>query len=146
VFNYMPEPRKQFIKRCVAVGGDTVEVRDGVIYVNGALLDDKPVPGLCAYEDYDEEQDRYETRECLAFDETIDGRSFRIVHGTTPAFLKPQVPPTPLPPGSCWALGDNRDNSHDSRFFGPVPAQNIVGTARFIWWSRGSGRIGLPVR
>jgi signal peptidase I len=142
VFNYMRDPSKQFIKRCIATGGDMVEMREDIPVVNGVPLEDKPVPGPCAYEDYDEQQDRIESRQCLAFEETLDGRTFGIIHDVKRSFTMPKVPPTQIPAGGCWVLGDNRDNSHDSRAFGAVPAENIVGTARLIFWGRGSGRIG----
>jgi signal peptidase I len=146
VFDYMQDPTKQFIKRCIAIGGDTVEMRDNVPVINGVPLVDRPVPGPCTYDDYDEAQDKWEPRDCIAFDETLDGRTFRVLHNADgAAFPRANTPPTSVPRGGCFAVGDNRDNSYDSRMIGPVPAQNIVGIARLIFWSRGSGRIG-PVR
>lgn len=87
-----------FIKRVVAVGGDTVAVHDGLLYVNG-------VP-----------QDEPFIKEHPILDET---------------------PETFIPTGYVWAMGDNRNNSGDSRVFGPVSEDAILGTAFAIYWPLG---------
>jgi signal peptidase I len=111
VFKYPQDPERDFIKRAIALGGDTVEVRGKELSVNG-----KP------------EVNRY------------------VVH------KDPQViPDTPALPASIrnrdyfgpfvvaeefvFCMGDNRDNSYDSRFWGPVPRSYFKGRALFIYWS-----------
>ena len=56
------------------------------------------------------------------------------------------VSPKQVPAGGCFVLGDNRNNSHDSRFVGAVPADNIKGTAHTIRWSGDHARIGQMIR
>jgi signal peptidase I len=105
VFDWPPDPSKQFIKRCVAVGGETVEIRHKQLLVGG--------------------------RE----------RSFPQAHHIDP-FEHPEGsdprdnfrPPT-VPRGQLFMMGDNRDNSLDSRFWGPVDMGLVQGHAMFIYFS-----------
>lgn len=119
VFQYPENPRHDFIKRCIATAGQTVEVRDKVVYVDGQ-------PSAAA--------DRY------------------AVHGDPRVMpCPPNAPPFPgdftlrqcrdnfgpyrVPPGRLFMMGDNRENSHDSRFWGTVPMDYVKGRAMFIYWS-----------
>lgn len=107
VFRYPLNPGKDFVKRTVALGGETVELRDGVV-----LIDDKPIKEL------------YPT--AMAGGETSCTSNYG---------------PQKIPPGQLFVLGDNRCNSEDSRFFGFVPAENVVGKALLIYWP--PPRVGL---
>ena len=105
VFQYPEDPRKDYIKRCVAVGGQTVQVKDKQLYVDG--------------------QKRLEPY---------------VIHIDTsvhPANWDPRdnFGPFTVPPGTLFMMGDNRDNSNDSRFWGPVPMSNVKGRALFLYWS-----------
>ena len=135
VFIYPREPSKDYIKRVVAVGGDTVEVRDNQLFVN-----DKPVPRVhvdqtCEYDDYFADDRRWDRRACDAWDETLDGRTYRVVFDRDGGLHS--APRVTVPADSYYVLGDNRDNSHDSRYWGFVPQKLIKGIARKIWWSDG---------
>ena len=111
VFKFPEDPRRDFIKRVVALPGETVEIRDKSVYVEGIRL---PEPHTSfsddrVWPDDPELPDSYRRRD--------------------------QSRPFTVPPGSYFALGDNRDNSYDSRFWGPVPAVNLKGRALFVYWS-----------
>lgn len=84
-----------FIKRVVAVAGDTVSVHDGQLYLNGEVQDEEYVKAYPIEGDY---------------------------------------PETEIPEGYVWAMGDNRNNSGDSRVFGPVPLDAVMGEAFGIYW------------
>ena len=105
VFRYPPNPRQDFIKRCVAVAGQTIEIKDKVLYVDGV----KRVEPFTHHED-----PRVFPRELSARD---------------------NFGPYVVPAGHIFMMGDNRDNSLDSRFWGPLPLGNVKGKAIFLYWS-----------
>jgi signal peptidase I len=149
VFRYPNDPRLDFVKRVVAVGGDTIEVRDNQLVLNGQPVPRVHVDEPCEYDDYVEDEGRWEKRPCDAWDETLDGRTYRVFFDHNGG--EHSTRPVTVPAGSYFVLGDNRDNSHDSRYWGFVPSENIKGVARKIWWSQGPdgvrwGRIDQPVR
>jgi signal peptidase I len=135
VFIYPKEPDKDFIKRIVAVEGDEVEMRENVVYVNGRPVPRVPVPGDCQYDDYEEVSDRWEERGCDAWEETVPGNHYTVIYDKNG--LQRSYRPYKVPPHSVYVMGDNRDNSHDSRFWGEVPYDLIKGKAMVIWWSAG---------
>jgi len=144
VFRFPPDPPADYVKRVVALPGDVVAIADGKLAINGVELplerfqEDCPkgADGFTAYED---------GIPCVLSREVLDGRKYTIA---PQAVLQP-FGPLVVPPGHVFVLGDNRDNSSDSRVFGPVPLETVKGVVLFIWWSRGpSGvrwdRVGLP--
>jgi signal peptidase I len=114
------------IKRVVAVGGDTVQINDGHLVVNGKPVQRRRLGGACSYWD---RHDGAPWREepCVAFEERLDSHTFQ-TH-CTPWMPCGDVSLTIVPPGTVWLAGDHRDHSADSRVFGPVPVGRIKGRA-----------------
>ena len=149
VFRYPNQPSQDYIKRVVGLPGDRVEYNDRKLTVNG-----EPVPMKDDGQYFDESRVQ-SYREYVERLGTIDhkiifseGPSAPIVPAaqhTDPAacrYADGGVSCT-VPPGSYFMMGDNRDNSEDSRYWGFVPDRNIVGRAFFIWMNFGNiGRIG----
>lgn len=105
-FKWPGDGQTDYVKRCVAVEGQTVEVRDKVLYVDG-----EPIP---------EPQ----------YSKHVDDRL--LPPGKNP---RDNFGPFVVPPGTVFAMGDNRDRSYDSRFWGPVPLELIEGKVEMIQWS-----------
>ena len=114
------------IKRVVAVGGDEVEVRDGLLVVNGKPVEREDRPGACSYWNKPERGGWVE-EPCTDFVEKLDGHVFH-TH-CTPDRPCGDVVPQKVPPGHVFLVGDHRDHSADSRVFGPVPVDRIKGRA-----------------
>lgn len=106
VFKYPNNPQKDFIKRIVAEPGQEVIIADKVVYVDGEVA---PIPALS---------------------KNIDQR---IIPGDLS--FRDNFGPYIVPQHNYFVLGDNRDDSRDSRFWGAVPVDNIRGKAIFIYWS-----------
>jgi signal peptidase I len=135
VFIYPKERDKDFIKRIVAVEGDTVEGKDDQLYINGKPVPRRHVDEDCRYEDYVEDTAHWEERRCEKWIETMDGQSYTTVYdkNSSPHSFSPRT----IPKGQVFVMGDNRDNSHDSRYWGNVDFDLIKGKAMIIWWSHG---------
>jgi signal peptidase I len=114
------------IKRVVAVAGDSVEIRDGHLVVNGVPVPRDRVSGPCTYWNRPE---RGEWREepCAEFVERLGEHTYR-TH-CTPYLPCGDASRTTVPPGHVWLAGDHRDHSADSRVFGPVPVGRVKGRA-----------------
>lgn len=105
VFKYPENPDQDFIKRVIGVGGDRVEIKNKKVYVNDKLL---KVEGAV----------------------NLDPR---IIQGRNPP--RDNYGPITVPENKLFVMGDNRDNSHDSRFWGFVDLQAVKGKAFIIYWS-----------
>ncbi len=122
---------RDFVKRVIALPGDVVEVKDSRAYVNGVLTPLQP------YEKFDEvERVHYEVEEVPPliadnYQQIWEDHELEQVFGM---YLRDQFGPVTVPPNTYFAMGDNRDNSCDSRFWGPVPEKNIKGKAWLIHW------------
>ena len=151
VFRYPPKPSLDYIKRVVGLPGDEVAYLNKKLSVNGKPLDKTSLP-----EFFDEDALRYtkQYQEVAA-----DGqRKYRILNeDDRPSFVQAtedfpfrencryssEGVVCKVPPGHYFMMGDNRDNSLDSRYWGFVPEKNIVGKAFFVWMNFGNlKRIG----
>jgi signal peptidase I len=115
------------IKRVVAVAGDTVEIRDGALVLNGKPVPREQVPGPCSYQDHPEGGEWRENQPCLDFVEQLGKHRYHTY--CTPGQPCGDVEEAEVPPGTVWLAGDHRDRSADSRVFGPVPVGRIKGRA-----------------
>ena len=101
VFTYPEDRKRDFIKRLIALGGETVEIKDGHIYIDGRLIDTPPISNIYYYNrgDYGRMNEK-----------------------------------TVVPENSYFVLGDNSGSSKDSRYWGFVPENDLIGKAEVIYW------------
>lgn len=126
VFLFPQDRTTRYIKRCAAGPGDTVEFRDRVLFLNGKEASE---PKTVQYT---------RPRQDETVEPTVAETDF---HSELDNFG-----PFVVPDSNYFMLGDNRDNSYDSRWFGPVPRDHILGRAVRIHWSRDLERIGMRVQ
>jgi signal peptidase I len=116
VFKYPEDPERDFIKRVIGLPGDQIEVRHKRVFVNGKALDEPyvfyieeppPLPGNAA------------------------GGDVHSSNGDPREFYAPVT----VPPNHYFAMGDNRDNSQDSRYWGFLPRNYVKGKALMVYWS-----------
>ena len=140
VFRYPPKPSIDYIKRVIGLPGDTVAYLNKRLTINGEAVPTETLP-----EFFDEDATRYFSQ----FEETLGDRKHRLLnHADRAAFVTPMVEfqdhrdncsytiegvSCKVPQGYYFMMGDNRDNSQDSRYWGFVPDKNIVGKAFFVW-------------
>ncbi|MEC9466278.1 MAG: signal peptidase I [Myxococcota bacterium] len=134
VFICPDKPSDDYIKRVVALEGDTVELKSGVLHINGQEIARKPL-GL---QEFPERNERgWRPFAANAFEETIDDATFTVLQAPNESYQRDDYGPYRVPEGHVFVMGDNRDFSRDSRIFGPVPKENILGRSLFVWWSWG---------
>ena len=112
IFPYPEDRSKDFIKRVIGLPGERIEIKDKVVFINDERL-----------------QDQWGAHESnVIFPSNVAPRD--------------NFGPVDIPEGAVFVLGDNRDYSHDSRFWGYVETKDIEGKAGFIYWSNDRNRIG----
>lgn len=149
VFRYPPQPSMDYIKRVIGVPGDEVAYLNKRLTVNGKPVETNALPDY-----FDQDAMRYFKQ----FDEQLGERRHRVLNNPeVPAFVQGATNfkfrencrysvegvSCKVPEGHYFMMGDNRDNSLDSRYWGFVPDENIVGKAFFVWMNFGNlKRIG----
>ncbi len=113
VFRYPEDPKKDFIKRVVGIGGDVVEIKDKKVYINKKLV-------------------------AMEYAKYTDPNIFpgKFSH-------RDNFGPVTVPENALFVMGDNRDNSHDGRFWGFVDEKELKGKAFMIYWSWNKERFGV---
>ena len=111
VFKYPEEPDRDFIKRVIGLPGETVELRQKKVYINGEALDEPYVHFL---------------------QPPAAGAD---LHEVTSFDVRERYGPVTVPPDQYFVMGDNRDNSQDSRYWGFLPRDYVKGKALVIYWS-----------
>jgi len=126
VFEYPEDRNTDYIKRCVAVAGDTVLVREGILTVNGRVYESNFADRGGAHSCVPRWRDRaacpepHSLLDPLSLGKGVYNREFG---------------PLAVPPGHIFMMGDNRYNSLDSRYWGPLPLELVKGKAEIIYWS-----------
>jgi signal peptidase I len=136
VFRYPKDPSIDYVKRIVGVPGDQIQVRDDVLYINGKAQEK-------ISHDFDRSiLDAIDEKKELKqlFVEDIEGKKHWTMDNIPSArYFDFSTYPTSgyytVPEGHVFAMGDNRYNSADSRIWGPVPIENVVGKAFIVLWS-----------
>ncbi len=118
VFKYPEDPERDFIKRVIGLPGETLEVRNKKVHINGQPLDEPYVHFI------------------FPPDESGTGGDF-----SDPS--RPSYGPVTVPADSYFMMGDNRDNSQDSRYWGFMPRSYVKGKALFVYFSFGDGAGGI---
>ena len=149
VFRFPPQPTISYIKRVVGLPGDHLVYDHGQLSINGQKVLKVPV-------EFSREKDILDTPQSIYHQETLGKHTFKMreLEGVNVARQAPFINSiengkystenglyweVKVPEGHYFAMGDNRDQSADSRFWGFVPEQNLTGRAMYIWMHKEPG-------
>jgi signal peptidase I len=115
VFKSPEDPKKDYLKRVIATQGDLLEIKNKLVFVNNVKLNEPYIVHV----------------DNKVIPKNVSSRD--------------NFGPIQIPTGKVFVMGDNRDHSFDSRFFGPIDESAIVGTTLYIYWARDKKRIGMQI-
>lgn len=130
VFVFPKDDSMYFIKRLIGLPGDQIEVIDKKVFVNGTKIEDKEINGDTIMADMD---DKFKDEKFLFYEAKVEDKTY--VYQVAEESIQAEPMKFTVPAGEYFVMGDNRDHSYDSRFWGTVPEKYIKGKAILIWWS-----------
>ena len=142
VFKLPRDNKTDYIKRIVGLPGDRIQVKDGILFIDGRAVERRRI------EDYVYRNREGRTMRLAQYIETLpNGRTYPIIEVTDEGGLD-NTPVYTVPEDHYFVLGDNRDNSADSRIpmVGYIPLENMTGKGLYILWSKDLDRIGMRVQ
>ncbi len=128
---FPPHENQYYIKRVIGVPGDTVRYEDGELYINRELVRKEPRGGITINSAFGPVPGTSWTEVIGGVEHTIQTKNQLMRDPVRTLWV--------VPPGSYFMMGDNRDESSDSRFWGVVPEENIVGKAVAVWMHKDPG-------
>ena len=128
VFTYPVDQKTDYVKRCMAVPGQTLEIKDDIVYIDGKPEGERTLLRC----EYDPTEGHYLDYYQITRD---DGSTYQVRYYNYKGRKPGNYGPVTLPEGQYFAMGDNRDNSADSRYWGFVPRENITGKPLAIYFS-----------
>jgi signal peptidase I len=131
VFKYPKDRSTNYIKRVIGLPGDTIQIRNKIVYINGEAIATTELDGKKFFDDMDEKYKLYN----LKFFEVKNGEAKHTIQFDSDNYFKVDYDERVVPKGHFFVMGDNRDFSYDSRFWGFVPREVIKGEAMFVWFS-----------
>lgn len=128
-----PQDNLDIVKRVIGEPGDTIELRDNRIYRNGKVVPHREV------RECDEDRHMSQPGPCSVYEEELDGEAYETSNITLHRLM--DYGPVTLGEDEVFVMGDHRDQSNDSRFFGPVPLSRVKGHAVTVYWSSYDGKV-----
>jgi len=131
VFKYPKDPSINYIKRVIGLPGETVEIKNKKVFINGFPLEEAKLDGELFMKTMDE---KYRDNKLAFYQVNLKGKNFDYQIDED-NFFKVDYGKRKIPEGHYFVMGDNRDFSYDSRYWGVVPHKNIKGQAFLVWLS-----------
>ena len=128
VFKVPTDNKTDYIKRVIGLPGDTIQMKQGRLYINNELVE-RELVGV------EEQTTESGTTRYTRYVETLPNGKKHFIYERSDDMRSDDTPPVLVPEGYYFMMGDNRDNSSDSRFFCVVPFENLEGKARFLFYS-----------
>jgi signal peptidase I len=135
VFKWPNDHSIDYIKRVVGLPGDVIEMKHEELYINGKPVPRERLPRACSDDEAPRSGELFEAHDCELWMETLGDVRHETIQ--VPGHGGRDFARTIVPPHHLFMMGDNRDNSSDSRFWGTVDLDLVKGRALIVWWSRG---------